>query len=63
MVINKKTNKINKFFILQVIYFSLKFVGTVFVSSSKINKKIVPTHPFNPFFYSFYWLEKLLNNS
>ena len=33
MVINKKASKIYKFCVLQVIFFSLEFVGTVFVSS------------------------------
>ena len=33
MIINKKASKIQKFCLLQVIFFSLKFVGIVFVSS------------------------------
>ena len=33
VVINKKASKICKFFVLQVAFFSLKFVATVFVSS------------------------------
>ena len=34
MVINKKASKTQKFCVLQVIFFSLKFVGIVFISSS-----------------------------
>ena len=33
MVINQKTSKTQKFGVLQAVFFSLKFVGTVFVSS------------------------------
>ena len=34
MVIDKKASKIYKFCVLQIIFFSLRFVGIVFVSSS-----------------------------
>ena len=32
-VMHKKASKIKKFFVLQVAFFTLKFTGTVFVSS------------------------------
>ena len=32
MIMNKKASKISKFFILQIVFFSFKFVVTVFVS-------------------------------
>ena len=34
ILINKNASKIYKFFVLHVVFFSLKFVGTVFVSLS-----------------------------
>ena len=36
MAINKKASKIQEFFVLQIAFFSLKFVETIFVSSSSI---------------------------
>ena len=44
MVINKKVNRIYKFSILQVIFFLLKFFGTVFVTS-KISSHVISELP------------------
>ena len=36
MVLIKKASKVQKSFVLQIAFFSLKFVGTIFVSSTSI---------------------------
>ena len=41
MVINKKTSKTWKFFVLQIPLFLLKFVVTVFVSYAKISWHVI----------------------
>ena len=41
MVINKKTSKIFKFFVLQIAFFSLKFAVTAFAFSSIISSHVI----------------------
>ena len=46
MVFNKKASKLYKFCVLQVVFFSLQFVGIVFVSSSfdLVSASIISSH-------------------
>ena len=41
MVANKKASKIKNFFVLQIAFVSIKFVVTVFVSSSIISLHVI----------------------
>ena len=41
MVINKKASKIYKFFVSQIVFFSIKFCVTIFVSSSIISSHVI----------------------
>ena len=41
MVINKEDSKVQKFFVLQIAFLSIKFVLTVFVSSSITSSHVI----------------------